>query len=126
MGKTLGREEDPKYQAGYKRLREEIEDQVADVVNLIKLAARISVDINQTVDLKQSTILANEARYSLTTSRQLASESSRQSKIILLFTIVTIVFLSMSFLAAFFAIPIVEYPRNADGSSDLHLRWVCK
>jgi hypothetical protein len=37
-------------------------------------------------------ILTNEAQYSLTTNRRLASESIKQGKVILLFTIVTIVF----------------------------------
>ncbi|KAH8586377.1 hypothetical protein B0O99DRAFT_644610 [Bisporella sp. PMI_857] len=45
MGTTIGRKEDQNVQLRYKRLRDEIDDQVADVANLHKLAARISVDV---------------------------------------------------------------------------------
>jgi hypothetical protein len=32
----------------------------------------------------------------------------------------------MSFLAAFFAIPLVEYPKDPNGASAIHLSWVCQ
>lgn len=45
MGAMIGREDYRGYQVRYKRLLEEMDDQRADVANLIKLAARISVDV---------------------------------------------------------------------------------
>jgi hypothetical protein len=45
MGTTIGRKEYQNVQLRYKRLRDEIDDQVADVANLHKVAARISVDV---------------------------------------------------------------------------------
>lgn len=46
----------------------------------------------------------------------------------MVFTIVTIVFLPMSFMAAFFAINIIEFPRDttSGGGSGLHLGYVAK
>jgi hypothetical protein len=44
----------------------------------------------------------------------------------MVFTIVTIVFLPMSFIAAFFTINIEEFPRSGDGSPALHLSYVAK
>jgi hypothetical protein len=42
----IGKKEDQNFQIRYKRLQDEIDDQVADVANLLKLAARISVDVS--------------------------------------------------------------------------------
>jgi hypothetical protein len=42
------------------------------------------------------------------------------------FTIVTIIFLPLSFIAAFFAINIEEFPRSSDGSASLPLGYVSK
>jgi hypothetical protein len=45
----------------------------------------------------------------------------------MVFTIVTIIFLPMSFMAAFFTINIVEFPRDSvNGGSGLHLNYVAK
>jgi hypothetical protein len=45
----------------------------------------------------------------------------------MVFTIVTIVFLPMSFMATFFAINIVEFPQDStNGGSGLHLSYVAK
>jgi hypothetical protein len=45
----------------------------------------------------------------------------------MVFTLVTIVFLPMSFMAAFFAINIIEFPHDSpNGGSGLHLRYVAK
>lgn len=46
MGTTIGLKDDHMFQIIYKRLRDEINDQVVDVVNLLKLAARIAVDVS--------------------------------------------------------------------------------
>jgi hypothetical protein len=46
MGTTIGRMEDQKYRIRYTRLQDEIDDQVVDVANLIKLAGRVSFDVS--------------------------------------------------------------------------------
>ncbi len=45
----------------------------------------------------------------------------------MVFTIVTIIFLPMSFMAAFFAINVIEFPHDSiNGGSGLHLSYVAK
>ena len=45
----------------------------------------------------------------------------------MVFTIVTVIFLPMSFMAAFFAINIVEFPHDpVNGGNGLHLNYVAK
>ena len=45
---------------------------------------------------------------------------------ILVFTIVTIIFLPLSFIASIFDIDIVEFPRGPDGDQQLRLSYVAK
>ncbi|CAI6083509.1 unnamed protein product, partial [Clonostachys chloroleuca] len=51
-------------------------------------------------------------------------ESEKQGKTLMLFTVATIVFLPLSFMAAFFAINITEFQRDAGGT--LGLSYVSK
>ena len=46
MGTTIGRKEDRKLQVKYKRLQDEISDQMVDITNLIKLAGRIAANVS--------------------------------------------------------------------------------
>jgi hypothetical protein len=73
------------------------------------------------LDLKQKHANAFEARF----ARDQAAGTARQSQTIMVFTIVTIVFLPLSFIAAFFAINVREFPR-LDGQSSLPLAYVSK
>ncbi|PMD62916.1 uncharacterized protein K444DRAFT_354047 [Hyaloscypha bicolor E] len=81
------------------------------------------------VDLKLKKVNAFEASLSRqqqkNTARQ-AEETSRQGQTLMTFTIATIIFLPLSFMAAFFAINFEEFPKNSDGSSHLTLAWVSK
>jgi hypothetical protein len=92
------------------------------------------------LDLKQKYASVFEARY----AREQAVSTSRQGHTIMVFTIVTILFVSlpstlllqlkstnrvtvklpMSFMAAFFAINVKEFPHAED--STLRLNWVLK
>jgi len=44
----------------------------------------------------------------------------------MVFTVVTIIFLPLSFMTAFFAVPVVDFPKYKDGTSALTLRYVSK
>jgi hypothetical protein len=46
MGTIIGQQEDQKLQIKYKRLQDEISDQVVDVANLIKQAGRITTNVS--------------------------------------------------------------------------------
>jgi hypothetical protein len=96
--------------------------------------------VDPLLDLKQKYAGVFEARY----AREQAVSASRQGHTIMVFTIVTILFVSlpsnstapvkstngvtvklpMSFMAAFFAINVKEFPHANDGT--LHLSWVLK
>jgi len=73
------------------------------------------------LDLKQKHANAFEARF----ARDQAAGTMRQGQTIMVFTIVTIVFLPLSFIAAFFAINVREFPHDGQGMS-LPLGWVAK
>ncbi|KAK5660329.1 hypothetical protein OQA88_12870 [Cercophora sp. LCS_1] len=62
------------------------------------------------LDLKQKQVNLWEARI----SREGAEETARQGNTLLLFTIVTIIFLPLSFISAFFAIDVQQFPQDPD------------
>jgi Mg2+ and Co2+ transporter CorA len=84
-----------------------------DVDRMDKQADSIHQSLLSLLDLKQKHANAFEARF----GRDQAAFSARSSKTILVFTIVTIIFLPLSFIAAFFAINIREFPHGPDGPS---------
>jgi len=86
-----------------------------------KQTQRINEGIIDMLDLKQKHANAFEARF----ARDQATSTARQSQTIMVFTIVTIVFLPMSFIAAFFTINIQEFPR-VGGGNNLPLAYVSK
>lgn len=100
-----------------------IEQHLQDLARMDRQAKRIYESITDMLDLKQKHANAFEARF----ARDQAAGTMRQGQTIMVFTIVTIVFLPLSFIAAFFAINVREFPRAADGQgTSLPLRWVAK
>ncbi|KAH8588879.1 hypothetical protein B0O99DRAFT_746454 [Bisporella sp. PMI_857] len=97
-------------------------DQCLEIKALSKKAKDTLEAINQVLELKQKQANASEAR----TTRMQAEQSDRQGKTLMVFTIVTIIFLPLSFMAAFFAIPVSDWPKNKDGTSALSFRYVSK
>lgn len=93
---------------------------IKDIDRMDKQAQRINEGIIDMLDLKQKHANAFEARF----ARDQATSTARQSQTIMVFTIVTIVFLPMSFIAAFFTINIQEFP--VDSSNNLPLAYVSK
>ncbi|KAJ9634811.1 hypothetical protein H2204_006044 [Knufia peltigerae] len=96
---------------------------ILDLGRMARQAKSVNDNLTQVLDLKQKHANAVEARF----QRKQAEESVRQGQTIMVFTIVTIVFLPLSFLASFFTINIVEFPRPAGAQQgELHLGWVVK
>lgn len=98
-----------------------------ELTRMTNLASTLSSSLLNLLDLKQKQANAFEARF----ARDQAAGTVRQGQIIMVFTMVTIVFLPMSFLAAWFAIPIVEFPSSSgggggEGTQGLRLGWVAK
>ncbi|KAJ5292018.1 hypothetical protein N7478_001269 [Penicillium angulare] len=92
-----------------------IDMHLKDLDRMDKQAERIYHSITDLLDLKQKHANAFEARF----ARDQAAGTSRQSKTIMVFTIVTIVFLPLSFITSIFTI-------NMKAFNDLTLGYVAK
>jgi ankyrin repeat protein/Mg2+ and Co2+ transporter CorA len=84
-------------------------------------AERIYKSITDLLDLKQKHANAFEARF----ARDQAAGTARQSQTIMVFTIVTIIFLPLSFIAAIFTINVEEFPHDG-GNIALPFSYVSK
>ncbi|KAI6821278.1 hypothetical protein KC340_g12907 [Hortaea werneckii] len=98
-----------------------IDRSVKEIERMDKQAERIYVSIRDLLDLKQKHANAVEASY----ARIQASETARQGQILMVFTIVTVIFLPLSFIAAFLDLEIAEYP-HSQGSQQLTLGYALK
>lgn len=100
-----------------------VDADVLDPGRMARQARSVNENLTQILDLKQKHANAVEARF----QRYQAQEAARQGLTIMVFTVVTIVFLPLSFLASLFTISIVEFPRPPDSTpGELHLGWVLK
>ncbi|KAF2727029.1 hypothetical protein EJ04DRAFT_517501 [Polyplosphaeria fusca] len=100
-----------------------IDTHLKDIDRMDKQAERIYKSITDLLDLKQKHANAFEARF----ARDQAAGTARQSQTIMVFTIVTIIFLPLSFIAAIFTINIREFPHNEQsGEPSLPFAYVAK
>ncbi|KAH6970758.1 hypothetical protein BKA56DRAFT_678724 [Ilyonectria sp. MPI-CAGE-AT-0026] len=76
--------------------------------NMISLSEKVTKDLQVLMDLKQKHSTMMDAR-----------ATARQGKTLMVFTVVTIVFLPLSFTAAFFALNITQFRRDKGGTLDL-------
>lgn len=77
-----------------------------DIQRMERQAKRMYNSIRDLLDLKQKHANAIEARY----AREQTDDTSRQGHTLMVFTVVTVIFLPLSFIAAFFAIDIGDLP----------------
>lgn len=107
----------------FRELSKVVEVHIKDVERMDKQAEGIYGSLAHLLDLKQKHANAFEARF----ARDQAAFTGRQGQTIMVFTIVTVIFLPMSFIAAVFAIPVTEFPhRDSDGSLSIPLSYVSK
>lgn len=100
-----------------------LKNHVSDLERMDKQASRIYESITDLLDLKQKHANAFEARF----ARDQAAGTARQSQTIMVFTIVTIIFLPLSFIAALFTINVREFPHLPGGDQpSLPLSYVAK
>ncbi|RYP50349.1 hypothetical protein DL768_004114 [Monosporascus sp. mg162] len=97
-----------------------VEANIKSVLEMKNSASRVQVDLKQLLDFKQQQANSLETRF----SRKLAQQGQKQNSIMLVFTIVTIVFLPLSFFASFFSLNVREFPKNSSGDTDWPLRMV--
>lgn len=98
-----------------------ISNPLKDIERMEEQAKRIYESIRDLLDLKQKHANAFEARF----AREQALGAQRQGQTIMVFTIVTVIFLPLSFIAAFFAINVESFPHNAaSGQPEMSLGYV--
>ncbi|KAJ0420314.1 hypothetical protein BJY00DRAFT_313252 [Aspergillus carlsbadensis] len=81
-----------------------------DIIGMIQDAEVIQKSIYTLVDLKQKQASPTEAMF----ARQQAQDTAKQTDTIVVFTVVTIVFLPLSFLTSLFALNISNFPHEGD------------
>ncbi|KAH7087591.1 hypothetical protein FB567DRAFT_569584 [Paraphoma chrysanthemicola] len=107
----------------FKDMLKTIDTHIRDLERMDIQAERIYKSITDLLDLKQKHANAFEARF----ARDQAAGTARQSQTIMVFTIVTIIFLPLSFIAALFTINIQEFPHQPGASEpSLPLSFVSK
>lgn len=77
--------------------------------------------LNHLMDLQQKQASVWEAR----STREGARATSKQGNVMVIFTMVTIIFLPLSFMASFFALDIAEFPADDVGQTNWPLHRVC-
>jgi ankyrin repeat protein/Mg2+ and Co2+ transporter CorA len=107
----------------FKDMLKTIDTHIRDLERMDIQAERIYKSITDLLDLKQKHANAFEARF----ARDQAAGTARQSQTIMVFTIVTIIFLPLSFIAALFTINIEQFPHKPGGDEpSLPLSFVFK
>ena len=92
-----------------------------DIQRMERQAGRMYNSINNLLDLKQKHANAIEARY----AREQTYGASRQTKTLMVFTIVTVIFLPLTFIAALFTIDIDGFPHK-HGVQSLSMGFVSR
>ncbi|KAF7527677.1 hypothetical protein G7054_g10415 [Neopestalotiopsis clavispora] len=85
---------------------------IKDINRLDSVAKRVHEAVNTTLSLQQSEIANLQARFSLEQAKfsiQQAENSAKQGRVLMVFTVVTIVFLPLSFLTSFFALDVSSF-----------------
>jgi ankyrin repeat protein/Mg2+ and Co2+ transporter CorA len=92
----------------FEELNTVIDQGLHDIGRLDEQAARLGQSLTELLQLKQAHLNAFELEF----SRKLSLDAAKQSRAVLVFTIVTIVFSPLSFVAAFFTMPLVNLPKD--------------
>ncbi|RDW90751.1 uncharacterized protein DSM5745_02526 [Aspergillus mulundensis] len=81
-----------------------------EITEMVKEAEAVQMTINSLLNLKQKQANLEEAK----SAREQAQATAKQTDTIMVFTIVTIVFLPLSFLTSLFALNISNFPHKGD------------
>ncbi|TGO08593.1 hypothetical protein BTUL_0201g00070 [Botrytis tulipae] len=91
-----------------------------EIEKMIKMAEKVQKSMHDTLNLEQNGINTMKAVY----SRKRADESSRQGKVLMVFTVVTVVFTPLSFLTSWFSLNITVFEHNNDGDTEYDPGWI--
>lgn len=97
-----------------------IRTHMEDIKRMDQHLVELHASITNLLDLKHRYANLFEARF----SRYQATDSVRQGQTIMVFTIVTIVFLPLSFIATLFSINISNFPQGSGGEPSMSLGYV--
>ncbi|KAL4961262.1 uncharacterized protein BDV14DRAFT_128581 [Aspergillus stella-maris] len=81
-----------------------------ELQDMLVEAGRVQDAIHTLLDLRQKQASIKEAEF----GRQQANDTAKQGNIVMVFTIVTIVFLPLSFLTSLFALNVAEFPHQGE------------
>ncbi|OHE99308.1 ankyrin repeat and protein kinase domain-containing protein [Colletotrichum orchidophilum] len=87
-----------------------LENHLVRIEQMEQAAKKVDKSLHRLMDLKQKQASLSEALY----ARESAIDTARQGKTVIVFTVVTILFLPVSFIAAIFAINTNGFPLDAD------------
>ncbi|CAG8919162.1 unnamed protein product [Penicillium salamii] len=90
-----------------------------DIQDMITEAEMVQESINTLLDLRQKQASIKEAEF----GRRQANDTAKQANIVLVFTLVTILFLPLSFLSSVFALNVTEFPHGSE-SVEYQARWI--
>ncbi|CAH0030148.1 unnamed protein product [Clonostachys rhizophaga] len=97
---------------------------ISKVKSLVADATTVENSLNHLLDLKQkqgNLVIVRDTRSLASEAEQRAKDSAWQSKLLFIFTIITVIFTPISFTSTFLAVPTLEFPR-ANGE-DVAWRW---
>jgi Mg2+ and Co2+ transporter CorA len=113
-----------------------LQQQKAEIDSMISQVEAIYMSIVNSLEHKQQHASAIQARYAAIEARytselakstaEQAASTAKAGRILMIFTIVTVIFLPLSFLAAFFAINLDELPHNDQSEQQLSLSFAMK
>jgi CorA-like Mg2+ transporter protein len=104
----------------WNKIQNKIEQRRDQLIEMDANALRTFKNINNLFDMKQRQANVLEAHY----SRKVAQDSARQSTTIMIFTVVTIIFLPLSFMSSFYALNVKEFPRDDRNELYMSLGYV--
>ncbi|ETS76757.1 hypothetical protein PFICI_12144 [Pestalotiopsis fici W106-1] len=90
-----------------------------EVDKLIHDAKEVQNNINHLLDLRQKDANLSEAIW----TRKSSEDTTRQSRTVMVFTVVTIVFLPITFLSSLFALDIKSFPHDEGGNLSYSPEW---
>ncbi|KAM0201883.1 hypothetical protein ACHAPI_001939 [Fusarium lateritium] len=92
-----------------------LESQMSNVRSLLHEASSVETSLNNLLDLKQkqgSLIAVRDTTSLAKDADQRAKDSNRQSQLLFIFTIITVIFTPISFTSTFMAVPTQEFPHD--------------
>ncbi|TEY36138.1 hypothetical protein BOTCAL_0566g00010 [Botryotinia calthae] len=103
----------------YYRNLSSIEIVLAEMEKLIYDANEVHKNINHLLELRQKDANISEAKW----ARKESEDTTKQGKTILVFTIVTIIFLPITFFSSLFALDISSFPHDESGNLSYSPGW---